>query len=127
VIGDLLERDVRIPRYFIVRRATSDQEVATPVASPHTAMHPEREVAQQLRERLAPHRRVRRFSKGELLWREGEATGLLVSLRSGRVRTYRALPTGGEVTLFIFLPGDVFGFLPFLDGGRNCSLWWDAV
>ncbi len=63
--------------------------------------------------------RVRHFSKGELLWREGESAGLLVALRSGRVRTYRALPTGGSVTLFIFMPGDVFGFLPFLDGGPN--------
>jgi CRP/FNR family transcriptional regulator len=26
------------------------------------------------------------------------------------------LPTGRAVTLFVFGPGDVFGFLPFLDG-----------
>lgn len=121
MIECLLEPDVRFSRYSLIHadRATRDREVATPVASPHTAVHPEREIAKQLRERLAPHMHVRRFSKGELLWREGEATGLLVSLRSGRVRTYRALHTGGEVTLFIFMPGDVFGFLPFLDGGPN--------
>jgi CRP-like cAMP-binding protein len=32
------------------------------------------------------------------------------------VKIYRLLPTGRAVTVFIFGPGDVFGFLPFLDG-----------
>ncbi len=77
------------------------------------------EMGLRLKERLAPHMRVRRFSKGEVLWKEGEPSGLLVSLRSGRVRIHRTLPTGGSVTLFIFRPGDVFGFLPFVDGGPN--------
>jgi CRP-like cAMP-binding protein len=77
------------------------------------------EIGIRLREHLAGHLRVRHFAKGEVLWREGEAAGLFVSLRSGRVRLYRTLPTGGPVTLFIFMPGDVFGFLPFLDGGPN--------
>jgi CRP/FNR family transcriptional regulator len=61
--------------------------------------------------------RVRHFGKGECLWREGETPGLLVSIRSGRVKTFRVLPTGGTVTVFLFVPGDVFGFLPLLDGG----------
>ncbi len=60
---------------------------------------------------------ARRFVRGELLWREGETTGLLVALRVGRVKIYRLLPNGRSVTLFLFGPGDVFGFLPFLDGG----------
>jgi CRP-like cAMP-binding protein len=49
-------------------------------------------------------------------WREGETSGLLVALETGRVKIYRLLPTGRAVTVFIFGPGDVFGFLPFLDG-----------
>lgn len=80
---------------------------------------PWKEVGVRLREHLAEHLRRREFARGEILWREGEAAGLLVSLRSGRVRLYRALPSGGLVTVFIFLPGDVFGFLPFLDGGPS--------
>lgn len=60
--------------------------------------------------------RERHFSTGDLLWREGETIGLLVAIRSGHVKIYRLLPTGRTVTLFIFGPGDVFGFLPFLDG-----------
>lgn len=39
-----------------------------------------------------------------------------MALETGRVKIYRLLPTGRAVTVFIFGPGDVFGFLPFLDG-----------
>ena len=74
------------------------------------------ELATQVRTLLAPWFREKRFSAGTLLWREGEATGLLVAIRTGRVKIYRLLPTGRAVTLFIFGPDDVFGFLPFLDG-----------
>lgn len=77
----------------------------------------EHEVAQRLRELLATHMHARRFSRGEFLWREGDHDGLLVHLRSGRVKTCRTLPTGGSVTLLLFQPGDVFGMLPLLDGG----------
>jgi CRP/FNR family transcriptional regulator len=73
-------------------------------------------VAAQARELLAPHLRRRHFTAGSLLWREGETSGLLVALETGRVKIYRLLPTGRAVTVFIFGPGDVFGFLPFLDG-----------
>ena len=65
---------------------------------------------------LGPWFRERQFSIGDLLWREGETIGLLVAIRSGHVKIYRLLPTGRTVTLFILGPGDVFGFLPFLDG-----------
>jgi CRP-like cAMP-binding protein len=72
--------------------------------------------AAQAREILGPHLHRRRFVAGSLLWREGETSGLLISLDSGRVKIYRLLPNGRAVTVFIFGPGDVFGFLPFLDG-----------
>lgn len=65
---------------------------------------------------LKDHLHVRHFRKGNLLWREGDTSGILVSLKTGRVKIYRLLPAGREATLFLFGPGDVFGFLPFLDG-----------
>ncbi len=74
-------------------------------------------IGTQLRQLLGAHMHVRHFSKGQLLWREGETSGLLVSLRVGRVKAYKRLPNARSVTLFIFGPGDVFGFLPFFDGG----------
>jgi CRP/FNR family transcriptional regulator len=75
------------------------------------------ELAAQARSLFAPWFVERRFDAGHLLWREGERTGLLVALRTGRVKVYRLLPTGRAITLFLFGPDDVFGFLPFLDGG----------
>ena len=76
----------------------------------------ELDVGRQLRSLLGKHMHVRHFGRGQLLWREGETSGLLVALRTGRVKIYRLLPTGRAVTMLIFTPGDVFGFLPFLDG-----------
>ena len=73
-------------------------------------------VEDQARDLLRPYLRRRRFPAGSLLWREGETSGLLAALDVGRVKIYRLLPTGRAVTVFIFGPGDVFGFLPFLDG-----------
>lgn len=75
-----------------------------------------RDVTAEVLELLEDHLHVRHFRKGNLLWREGDTSGMLVSLRSGRVKVYRLLPTGQEVTLYLFGPGDLFGFLPFLDG-----------
>jgi len=73
-------------------------------------------LAGEARKLLAPWFSERRFSAGTLLWREGETSGLLVAIRTGRVKIYRLLPTGRAVTVFILGANDVFGFLPFLDG-----------
>jgi len=75
------------------------------------------DLADQVRQILGRHLHVRHFPKGTLIWREGETSGLLVAIKTGRVKIYRLLPTGKAVTVFLFGPGDVFGFLPFLDGG----------
>ncbi len=77
----------------------------------------ESEVARRARAVLAPHLRPRVFRAGELLWREGDEAGLFVAIESGRVKAYRTLPDGTAVTIYLFGPGDAFGFTPFLDGG----------
>ncbi|MCG6955414.1 MAG: Crp/Fnr family transcriptional regulator [Gemmatimonadetes bacterium] len=77
----------------------------------------DQELGAHLWKMLGDRMHLRRFGKGECLWREGESPGLLVAIRKGRVKTFRQLPTGGTVTVFIFTPGDVFGLLPLLDGG----------
>ena len=80
-------------------------------------MSEERErLAREIRALLAPYAHHRTFEAGSLLWREGDDSGLLVALESGRVKIFRAVPTGGAVTIYLFGPGDVFGFMPFLDG-----------
>jgi CRP/FNR family transcriptional regulator len=73
-------------------------------------------LARELRALLAPYAHPRTFEAGSLLWREGDDSGMLVALESGRVKIFRALPTGGAVTIYLFGPGDVFGFMPLLDG-----------
>lgn len=75
-----------------------------------------REFAQEAVGLLRDHLHVRHFKRGSHLWREGDDAGMLVCLKKGQVKIYRALPTGRDVTLYILGPGDMFGFLPFLDG-----------
>jgi len=76
----------------------------------------QQELAREAVELLRDHLHVRHFKKDNLLWREGDSSGMLVALKTGRVKIYRILPSGRVVTLFLFGPGNVFGFLPFLDG-----------
>ncbi len=88
---------------------------------PRVELLREQAIAGEIREILQPHMHVRRFAKGEILWREGDRPGLLVALRKGRVKVYRPLPAHSTVTLFIFMPGDVFGCLPLLDDGPQAA------
>jgi CRP/FNR family transcriptional regulator len=74
------------------------------------------DLAQRARDLLTPYLRRQAFRSGDLLWREGEDAGMFVVLDSGRVKIYRVLPNGNAVTLYIFGPGDAFGFMPFFDG-----------
>ncbi len=81
------------------------------------ALSEERErLAREIRALLAPYAHHRTFRAEDLLWREGDDSGMLVALESGRVKIFRAVPTGGAVTIYLFGPGDVFGFMPLLDG-----------
>lgn len=68
------------------------------------------------RQALSRHLTPRSFRRGQLLWSEGDTDGLLVFLKSGRVKIYRLLPNGKAITLYIFGKGSVFGFMPFFDG-----------
>ena len=74
------------------------------------------DLAQRARVLLAPYLRRRTFRSGDLLWREGDDAGMFVAIDSGRVKIHRVLPNGNAVTLYLFGPGDAFGFMPFLDG-----------
>jgi len=66
---------------------------------------------------LAPYLQVRSYRAGQVLWTEGESSGRLTLLEQGRVKAIRVLPDGTSILLYVFSPGDLFGFLPFLDGG----------
>ncbi len=66
---------------------------------------------------LEPYLERRRYPAGRVLWVEGEKAGRMVLLDEGRVKIVRDQPDGRRVLLYLFGPGDLFGFLPFLDGG----------
>lgn len=65
---------------------------------------------------LGPHLAQRSYGPGDALWRQGDATGRLVVIDAGRVKAVRTTADGRSLLLYVFGPGDVFGFLPFLDG-----------
>lgn len=74
------------------------------------------DLGQQARELLAPFFRRRKFAAGKLLWSEGDRAGLVVAITKGRVKVFREPPSGRPVTLYIFGPGKLFGFMPLIDG-----------
>jgi CRP/FNR family cyclic AMP-dependent transcriptional regulator len=66
---------------------------------------------------LEPYLHPRHYKAGQVLWTEGEISGRMVLLVRGRVKAVRVLPDGSSVLLYVFSAGDIFGFLPFVDGG----------
>jgi CRP/FNR family cyclic AMP-dependent transcriptional regulator len=67
-----------------------------------------------LAERAVP----RTYSKGELLFTEGDpCTGLFV-VESGKVRIYKSSPNGREQILTVEGPGNSVAELPLFDGGN---------
>lgn len=69
---------------------------------------------QFLAERAVP----RNYSKGELLFTEGDpCTGLFV-IQSGRVRIFKSSPNGREQVLAVEGPGSSVAELPLFDGGN---------
>ena len=67
-------------------------------------------------EPLAPHFHPRRFPAGTVLWRAGESPSMIVAIETGHIKVYRTLPGGTVAAFYLFGPGELFGFLPFLDG-----------
>lgn len=65
---------------------------------------------------LAPYFRKRSFPAGSMLWHKGEQAKLVVAIDRGNVKIFRPLPGGGMASIFVFGPGDLFGFMPFFDG-----------
>lgn len=67
--------------------------------------------------RLASLFRPKRADKGTMVFVEGETGGSFFIVSQGRLKAYRRLPNGHEVTVFLLGPGECFGFLPLVDGG----------
>jgi CRP-like cAMP-binding protein len=59
---------------------------------------------------------VRSYHKGEALFAEGDASDFLYTVLSGRVKVVKSIPSGKEVILEIFGPGDPVGAVVAYEG-----------
>ncbi len=59
---------------------------------------------------------IRRFGNGELIFRHGDAGNALYGILGGRVRIFAPGPEGGEITLNLMEPGELFGEIAAIDG-----------
>ncbi len=74
------------------------------------------DLAGEIENVLGPYFVKSQFKAGRLLWNEGESAGKMVSIIKGKVKIFRRLADGKQVPIYLFGPGDTFGFLPFIDG-----------
>jgi CRP-like cAMP-binding protein len=61
------------------------------------------------RQRLSAVASVREFDKGAALFSEGDESGLLYTVITGRVKVFKTTPRGTDVILELFGPGDPVG------------------
>ncbi len=66
---------------------------------------------------LAAVAELRRRQKGRLLFRTGEPADGFYGVASGKVRIYRATPSGKEHILHVFGPGEAFAEVVVFQGG----------
>ncbi len=59
---------------------------------------------------------MRSYDKGQALFSEGEASDFLYTILSGRAKVIKAIPSGKEVILEIFGPGDPIGAVVAYEG-----------
>ncbi len=63
----------------------------------------------------------RRFSRGHVIFREGDSSDTCYILSSGHARAIRAHQDGRTITLAHFGPGDIFGELAMFDDERRSA------
>ena len=68
------------------------------------------------RARLAEVSAVRSYRKGEALFTEGDASDFLYTILAGRAKVIKSVPSGKEVILEIFGPGDPIGAVVAYEG-----------
>lgn len=75
-----------------------------------------RGVSEEDRLRLAEVALVRTWEKGDAIFNEGDASEFLLTILTGRVKVVKLLPSGKEVILEIFGPGDPLGTVVSYEG-----------
>jgi len=59
---------------------------------------------------------LKRFKTGDILFEAGQPGTHLYAVASGKVRVYRAAPSGKEQILHVFGPGEAFAEVPVFEG-----------
>jgi CRP/FNR family transcriptional regulator len=75
-----------------------------------------RRVATDDRVRLAAVARVRDYARGDVIFREGDASEAFYTVVNGRVKVFKMLPSGKDVILEIFGSGDPLGAIAAYEG-----------
>ena len=65
-----------------------------------------RKVGSEDRQRLSSVSRVGEYARGDTIFSEGDPSDAFYTVTRGRVKVFKMLPTGKEVILEIFGPGD---------------------
>jgi CRP-like cAMP-binding protein len=103
-----------IPASGIIRAMTSENtsglQEALGRAQPFAALPAEE------RRRLLPYTRLKRYEKGDTIFREGDPSERFHTIVSGRVKIVKFAPFGKELILEIFGPGDPFGAVAAYEG-----------
>ncbi|MEO1437884.1 MAG: response regulator [Bacteroidota bacterium] len=68
---------------------------------------------------LSENREIRRFRKKDFIYLEGDYPKKVYFLKSGKVKIYKTNDEGREFIVGLLKPGDFFGFLPLLKGGKH--------
>jgi CRP/FNR family transcriptional regulator len=68
------------------------------------------------RERVAAVARLARYRRGELIFREGDPSDRFVMVATGRVKVFKMTPSGKDLILEIFGPGDPLGAVALYEG-----------
>ena len=77
-------------------------------------------------DRLSQITQVRKFAKGQLIFRQGEACPGVYMVGSGMVRVFKIAPNGKEHVLHITGPGNTFAEMAAI-GGFDCPANAEAV
>jgi CRP/FNR family transcriptional regulator len=75
-----------------------------------------RNLAKEDQTRLAAVSVAKTYEKGETIFSEGDASDCLFTIASGRVKVVKMIPSGKEVILEIFGPGDPVGAVVAYEG-----------